>query len=279
MIRSRRFGGVSFVWCLVLAAWAAALAPAFLGGCGGDDDDDDEGDDDTGDDDTGDDDAEGTAPVLDALNPYYPGGTDGVYLGDPLNLNVHFTDADANLQGGTIHFQVGELDAGSLAIAYDPGEEGYITTSVATSDAWPLGATELAVYVVDAAGEQSNTVTAEIRVLAGNTAPVISNLRFEPDPVCTEAEAVFTILFDYDDPDGNLAGGRLILSFDYGFPQAGLLPSGLGTEGTFSLEAWPTEEVPEGAEATVTVQISDSQNAMSEQLEETIVFSADGCDR
>ena len=264
---------LTVILCGLVLAFAAIVA-----GCGGDDDDDDSDDDSTSDDDDDDDDV-GTTPVIDTLNPYYSGDTDGAYVGDPVNMNFHFTDGDANLMGGSIHFAVGGTDAGSVEITYDPGTDGYITTAATVTETWPVGPTELEVYIVDAAGEESNTLSADIRILAENTAPSISNLRFDPDPACTDAEAIFEILFDYYDPDANLDGGTVVISFDLGIPQPGLLPAGLGTDGTFGIQAWPTAEVPEGTTAEVSIQISDQQNAMSELLDETLTFSSAGCSR
>lgn len=261
-IQFLRMTALLLIACCVLLIWSCA---------DGDDDDDDNDD---ADDDADDDDSSSTAPVIDTLHPY----PEAIFPGEVINMNFHFTDADANLQGGQIHITVGTQAIDSQPITYDPGDEGYITTYVQTGPDWETGILEISVYLVDAALETSNTITADFEMYGPNTPPFISNLRFDPDPACNEDGSIFTILFDFFDPDGNVGGGSLAVWLDSIFPQQFIISSDFtDTEGTIPLEATLIGDAPEGAVAQIGVQLADNQGALSERLDSELTFSGAGC--
>ena len=268
MTRAIRRWGILAV-LLALAALAGACAGS--GGSG----DDDAGDDATGDDDTGDDDTGGTTPAIDALNPYPA----EVFPGDAINMNFHFTDAGADLEGGAIHVTVGDHPEVVKEITYDPGTDGHITTSVTTGEDWAAGVLTISLYVEDAAGRTSNTITADFTLRPPNTAPAISNLRFDPNPVCNLTGSAFQILFDFVDPDGNVGGGSLAI-YEEGsyFPQQFFIsPDFHDTSGTIPLDATLTGDAPDGTTTSIGVILADDHGAMSERLDASITFSHAAC--
>jgi hypothetical protein len=261
---------------LGLAAWIGLIALACASGGGDDDDGDDTGaDDDSGDDDSGDDDTAGPTPVIDTLHPYPP----EVYPGNVINMNFHFTDGDANLMGGSIHIAIEGHAEEVKTIPYDPGAEGHITTYATTGVDWAPGELAISVYIVDAGGLTSNTITAEFVLNGPNTAPSISNLRFDPNPACNLEGSPFTILFDFFDPDGNLGGGSLgIYTEDDLLPQQFLIDGSFDEiAGTLPIEATLTGDAPDGATLSIGIVLVDNQQARSNRLDETITFDNDAC--
>ena len=263
----------SRTWMVMLLAAVLLVAAC----SSGEDDDDDSGDDDSGDDDSGDDDDDSQTndpPVISNLNVY----PDELYPGDTINMIFDVADPDANVTGGLIRLTIDGIDYPPIEIISDPGAEGKLDVHQATGTDWEPGKKQIQLSIEDADSAQSNSLEGFFNVLEPNTPPIISNLRFDPNPACTQAGTEITLLFDFEDPDGNIGGGSLVVVID-GTPLNPFIisPEFEETEGTLELVLTLLEDAPDGTKSHFLVWLGDNQGAPSNQLHGDLWFDEDAC--
>jgi hypothetical protein len=283
----------------LLLALVAALCCAAVVACGDDDDDDsddaaDDDDNDTADDDTTDDDdttpgddddatpgddddddtPDGPAPLLDGLTLLPDEG----FAGDNISMSFHWQDLEGDVNGGEVTLYIDGAPMTTFTAITAGGTSGFVDFSFTLAD--DIGATNLLieVAVMDLAGNTSNKVGQTFKSFGGNTAPEISNLRFDPDPACTTAGEAFTILFDYFDAEANLDGGTVSILINEQFPPIGGTLTGSGPpSGTFGLQLAFTDTVPDGAEVNFIVQFTDNRGLASDSLTADLTFLDSAC--
>ncbi|MDP8254443.1 MAG: hypothetical protein P9M14_01715 [Candidatus Alcyoniella australis] len=260
------------LWRILLAI---ALTALLLAACADSGDDDDDDDDDQDDDIDDDDDDDYSAPQISELITY----PEQVPQGGALNFVIHFVDPDADLIGGSIHAAVDTVEREPVTIIHEERGEGELMSNVLPAEDAQPGEHLLAVWIVDAAGNQSNVLEATFEVAPANRTPSISNLRFDPNPVCNLVGSTSTMLVDFADLDGNLGGGMILVIIDEGSINPFIISPDLEqTEGTLELEVTLTETAPAESSSQFSVQVADALGAVSNQLEAELLMRATACE-
>ncbi|NLH48280.1 MAG: hypothetical protein GX444_06720 [Myxococcales bacterium] len=272
---------------------ALFLTLGLLWACGGDDDDDNDdaasGDDDDNspdddaspadddDDDDNDDDDEtptGPAPLIDTLTMTPNDG----FAGDTIALSFHFQDLEGDVDGGTITL-LANGDVMTTFAAHTAGTtEGFIDSSYLIPAELPTGTITIGITLTDLANNTSNLIEATFHNEGENTAPVISNLHFDPDPACNAANSAFTIIFDYHDAEANLDGALVNLIIDNQFPPLTLTLTGSGPpDGTLPITLTLSDTFPDNQPLNIKVQMTDNRYLISNLLDGDLTLSSSAC--
>jgi hypothetical protein len=281
-------------YTLISLLLALFFALGLLWACGGDDDDDNDdaspadddndtpddddaspADDDDDDDDDDNDTPTGPAPLIDSLilTP------DNGFAGDNIALSFHFQDLEGDVDGGTVTL-LANGDIMTTFEAHTAGvNEGFIDLPYLIPVELPTGSVAIGITLTDLAGNVSNLVEATFENSGGNTAPEISNLRFDPDPACNAANSAFTIIFDYHDDEANLDGAIVNLIIDNQFPPLSLQLQGSGPpDGTLPITLTLSDDFPNDYSLNIKVQMTDNRYLVSNLIEDDLVLTSTACE-
>ena len=262
----------------LLAALAAVSMLIACSASGDDDDDDDTADDDNDDDDTADDDDDddqaSTPPDISDLYTY----PDDIPAGGNVNFVVTFYDPDADLIGGQIHSRLDGADQPAVDILHEDRTEGQLISFLTLDAEIASGAHNLDAWITDAAGNDSNTLQTEFQVSQPNHDPVVSNPRFDPNPICNLEGTATKLLIDFVDVDGNLGGGMIVIIIDGQSMNPFLIDPGFeDTEGTLEVDVTLTADAPAEDQAEFSIQVADNLGAMSNEVLATLLIRATAC--
>lgn len=273
--------------------------------CGDDDDDNDNNDDSTADDDDDNDDASpigddddndtspagddddddnddttpsGPAPLIDGLNLIPAEG----FAGDTITISFHWQDLEGDVQGGQMILYIDGVQAETFTPATAGSNSGYVDQAYILPDTLDVGDLLFQVELADAAGNVSNRLETTFVYYGANTAPVISNLYFEPAPACPETNASFNIVFTYVDQEANLNGGTINIIVDELFtaPLQAIINQDLPATQTIAVGLSPAYlpiSVEDGQTVNFSVQLADNQGVGSNLLDADLVFSNAAC--
>lgn len=278
-------------YALIALLLTLAMTLGLLWSCGGDDDDDNDatpGDDDN---DTADDDASpaddddddnddndtptGPAPLIDNL-AFTPNNG---FAGDTIAISFRFQDLEGDVDGGVVTLLANSEVVTTFEANTAGVNSGFIDLPYTITDEFPTGAVAIGITLTDLAGNVSNLIEETFQNSGGNTAPVISNLRFDPDPACNAADASFTIIFDYHDDEANLDGAIVNLVIDDQFPPLTLTLQGNGpTDGTLPITLSLSEAFPDNYDLNIKVQMTDNRYLISNELEDDLPLTSTACD-
>jgi hypothetical protein len=281
----------------LMMLWCAACLGAMVAivGCGDDDDDDndnddaDDDDDDTSpddddndvspDDDDDDDTPSGPAPLIDNLILTPAEG----FAGDAVAMSFHFQDLEGDVNGGTVELFLDGVSVATLPAVTAGDNQGYVDFGYTLPADLAEGDILIEVTVTDVGQNTSNKIGSIFESSGVNTAPSISNLRYDPDPACNSLSAVFSIILDYHDAEANLDGSYLNIIINNSFPPltAQLQGSNIPPEGTLQLDLTPgvfTNNMPNGEVVNFKLQLYDNRLAPSNIIGRDLEFNVAACD-
>jgi len=247
-----------------------------------DDDDDDDDNDNNDDNDDNNDDATptGPAPLIDGLSLIPAEG----FSGDTITISFHWQDLEGDVQNGEVTLYIDGIQTATFAPATAGDYSGYIDLAYALPDTLDAGDLVLEVELTDEADNTSNRLSADFEYHGTNTAPVISNLYFDPAPACPNASVPFNIVFTYVDNEANLNGGTINIIVDDLFyaPLQAVIQQDMPPTQTIAVSL-STAYLPIAVEdhqiVTFTIQLMDNQGLGSNLLEDNLLFSDDACSK
>ncbi len=232
---------------------------------GNDDDDDDDDDDNT---------PEGPAPLLDGLTLLPDEG----FADDWVSISIHWQDLEDDVSGGEVELFLDGISFTTFTAVTAGENSGFIDFAITLPTDIEAGNLLFEVTLTDMAGNKSNMLGATFRSSGINTAPVISNLRFDPDPACTEDGASFAIIFDYNDAEANMDGGSLSIIINGQFPPLVATLQGTGPpQGTLALTFGFDGGVPNGEVVNFVLQMADNRGLASNPLSGNLTFLDSAC--